>query len=111
MGLAAEAAWCAYDQGQYLPYEHALYENQGELSYTVDGLTTLATDQGLDTDAFSACLSGRTHRAELEQAVRAASAKGINSTPTFFINNQRIEGNYPYDTFVQAIEKELAAAQ
>jgi len=111
MGLAAEAAWCAHDQGKYFEYERALYERQGAMSYTQGGLTDLAGPLGLDVGTFSDCLSNRTHRADLESSSREAARRGINSTPTFYINNQQLKGNYPYQEFQRIIEAELASAK
>jgi protein-disulfide isomerase len=111
MALAAEAAWCAQDQGDFFGYQHALYENQGAIPLNQSTLTSLAGEIGLDTNAFSECLSNRTHQADVENARRAASNRGVSSTPTFFINNQRVEGNQPYQVFQGIIERELAAAQ
>jgi len=111
IGLATEAALCAHDQGQFFEYEHVLYERQGAMSYDPNTLTQIAAELGLDTATFSQCLSNRTHRAELEQSRRAASRQGVNSTPTFFINKRRLEGNRPYEDFQRVIEAELAAAK
>jgi protein-disulfide isomerase len=56
-------------------------------------------------------MSNRDHRADLENAANAAARKGVNSTPTFFINNQRLNGNYPYEEFQRIIDAELAKSQ
>jgi protein-disulfide isomerase len=109
--LATEAAWCAQDLGDFFGYQHALYENQGAIPINQNTLTDLAASIGLDGDAFARCLSSRTHQADVENARQAAARKGVNSTPTFFVNNQRIEGNQPYQVFQRIIDRELAAAQ
>ncbi len=111
MALAAEAAWCAQDQGQFFEYEHALFENQGLIAYNQSSLINLTAQTGLERDAFSQCLSSRKHQADVENARRAAVNVGVNSTPTFFINNRRVEGNQPYEVFQSIIDQELAAAQ
>jgi protein-disulfide isomerase len=111
MALATEAAWCAQDQGDYFGYQHILYESQPEISFNQSTLTDLAARIGLDRETFSECLSSRTHQADVENARRAAVDRGIQSTPTFFINNQRVEGNQPYEIFKRIIEQELVAAQ
>jgi protein-disulfide isomerase len=108
--LPAEAAWCAADQGKFFEYEHGLYENQGT-AWGEGNLIELAANTGLNRDAFAQCLSGGTHRADLEDAQRAALNRGVNVTPTFFINNQRVEGNQPYEVFKQIIDQELTKAQ
>jgi protein-disulfide isomerase len=111
MALATEAAWCAQDQNKFFEYQHALFENQGTIAYDQASLTDLAVETGLDVSAFSQCLSSGEHRADVEEARRAAANRGVNSTPTFFINNQRVTGNQPYDTFQRIIEQELVLAQ
>ena len=111
MALATEAAWCAQDQGKFFEYQHALFENQGQLAYDQASLIDLAASTGLDQAAFRQCLSSRTHQADVEQARQVAANQGVNSTPTFFINNQRIEGNQPYSIFQKVIDQELAIAQ
>lgn len=111
MALATEAAWCAQDQGNFFGYQHALFENQGQIPYDQNSLQELAAEIGLDTDAFARCLSSRTHQADVENARQAAFNRGVNSTPTFFINNQRVTGNQPYETFQKLIDQELVIAQ
>ena len=111
LALATEAAWCAQDQGDYFAYHHTLYENQGLVAYNQVALTDLAASIGLDQTAFAQCLSNHTHQADVEKARQAAANRGINSTPTFFINNQRVNGNQPYEVFQRLIEQELAISQ
>jgi len=71
-------------------------------------LVELAAGEGLDRAKFEQCLSGGQHRADVEAARQAASSQGVSSTPTFFVNKQRIEGNQPIEVFRQIIEQELA---
>jgi protein-disulfide isomerase len=110
MGLAVQAAWCAQDQGKFFEYQHILYENQG-MSFNQDSLAGLAEEVGLNRDEFVQCLASGKHQNDVEQARQAAISRGINSTPTFFINNQRVQGNKPIETFQRIIEQELAATQ
>ncbi|MBN1219479.1 MAG: DsbA family protein [Anaerolineae bacterium] len=111
IGLATEAAWCAQDQGKFFEYQHALFENQGMMLLNQDSLVALANELGLDGNAVAQCLASGAHRTDVGQATQAAANRGVNSTPTFFINNRRIVGNKPYSEFQSIIERELAAAQ
>lgn len=108
--LAAEAAWCAADQGKFFEYERALYENQGVV-FGQANLVDLAARTGLNRDTFNQCMSNGTHRTDVENARLAAVNRAVNATPTFFINNQRVEGNVPYEEFKRIIDQELAKAQ
>ena len=111
MGFAVEAAWCAQDQGKFFEYQEALYENQGQIAYNNSELNDIAAELGLDQEQFAQCLGDRVHQSDVENARQAALRRGVNSTPTFFINNQRLEGNQPYSVFQQFIERELESAQ
>lgn len=109
--VAEEASLCANDQGKYFEYAHALFENQGKIDYDPNSLTDLAVSLGLNGDTFRQCLSNRTYQDVVEQGRQAAVRRGVNSTPTFFVNNQRIAGNVPLDEFRQVIDQELSIAQ
>jgi protein-disulfide isomerase len=117
MALAAEAAWCAKDQGKFYEYEHALYENQGT-PWNQASLVDLAitAETGVDRDRLAQCLADATHQADVENARLAATRLGISSTPTFFVINRqggqrRIEGNQPIEVFRQILDQELASSQ
>ena len=111
IGLAAEAAWCAHDQNGFFDYQHALFERQGQLEYTRAALAELGAEIGLDGETLAQCLSDGTHRQDIENARQDATRRGISSTPTFFVNNQRIEGNVPLSQFETVINQEVALAQ
>lgn len=109
--LAAEAAWCAADQGHFFAYQRTVFENFGT-PYNQSNLTSLAGQvEGLNQNAFSQCLSSRTHQNDVELARRAAAQQGIRSTPTFFINDRKVEGNQPFEAMQAIIEQELAQAE
>ena len=108
--LATEAAWCATDQDKFFEYQRTLFDNFGT-PINQANLTALAKNVELDQSAFASCLSSRTHQLDVAKAMQAAAQRGVNSTPTFFINNVRFEGNQPYENFQRAIEQALASAQ
>lgn len=108
--LATEAAWCATDQDKFFDYQRVLFDNFGS-PITQANLTALAKNVDLDQSAFATCLSSRTHQLDVTKAMQAAARRGVNATPTFFINGVRFEGNQPYENFQQAIEQALATAQ
>jgi predicted DsbA family dithiol-disulfide isomerase len=110
IALATEAAWCAADQNKYFEYQRALYENFG-VAYNPNILNDIAAAVGLDQTAFAQCLSTRMHRTDVENARQTAVRQGVDSTPTFFINNRRVEGNQPYGTFQSILNQELSVAR
>ncbi len=109
--ILTEAAMCAGDQGKFFEYGQKLFENQDSLGLTPDYLAGQAEGLGLNQDTFSACLANGTHRSLVDEATRAALNRGVSSTPTFFVNNQRVSGNVPFEEFKSIFEQELAKAQ
>jgi protein-disulfide isomerase len=87
---AAEAAECANDQGRFWPYHDLLFANQaGENTgaFADDRLKAFASQLALDQARFNQCLDSRQHRAEIDAAVREATAQGIPGTPTVFVSS------------------------
>lgn len=86
---AAEAAACANEQGKFWQYYNYLF-NTKKLS-TAD-LTTTAAAVGLDMTKFAACQTSNKYRSAIEKDVNDAIALGVRGTPTYFVNNEVIEG-------------------
>lgn len=117
---ASQAAECAKDQGKYWQYHDGLFEiefkeskekgnseNTGNLNRkTFQGI---ASDLGMNVEEFLSCFDSKKYAAEVEKDIsEAEAAMGQKiSTPTIFINGKMIQGAYPYDTFVKAIEEAL----
>ena len=89
-GRAAEAAYCAQDQGRFWDMYRSMLANQGELD--LSGLIRQAGDIGLDSRAFARCLESGKHRADWRRDQTDGTALGVSGTPTFFVNGARIEG-------------------
>lgn len=114
--LAAEASYCAADQGKYWQYHDELYDNsRGENTgwVTEDSLKQFATRIGIQNlTEFSGCLENHTHRDLVEANTQLANGIGLRSTPSFvIISNETvpiaIEGAQPYTVFKQAIDDVL----
>ncbi len=109
-GAAAQAAYCAGDQGQFWQYHDALYshwtgENVGD--FAAPNLKQFATTLGLDRSAFDTCLDSGKYASRIQQDVKDARAAGVQATPSFLINGQLLEGAQPFAVFQQAIEAAL----
>jgi protein-disulfide isomerase len=106
---AAEAATCADDQGAFWPMHKTIYANQaGENrgAFAPDRLRALAAELGLDMAEFDACMERDTHLAEVSTMSDEARNRGINSTPTFVINDQVVP-NAGYDNLRTTINGAL----
>jgi protein-disulfide isomerase len=92
---AAEAAECAGDQGRFWMYGDYLFTHQGAENsgaFSRDNLKKFAAQLGLNTSAFNACLDSGKYVAQVQQQLSEGRQRGVNATPTFFINGQRFEG-------------------
>ncbi|MFA6215927.1 MAG: DsbA family protein [Patescibacteria group bacterium] len=103
---AAEASECAGEQGKFWEYHDKLFENQSAL--TVDNLKSYAKDLGLNTSKFNDCLDSGKYTDLVNKEAQEAQAAGVSGTPGTFVNDQLVKGAYPYETFKQLIDAELA---
>lgn len=110
--LAAEAAYCAGDQGKYWEYHNELYTNWGGertgwINY--DSLNKFASTVNLSIDDFSSCLSGHKYKEKVLDLEKFGKEIGIDATPSFLIFNDKkiikIRGNQPLDVFRKAIDE------
>lgn len=103
---AAEAALCAGEQNAYWQYHNKLFENFDLLGDPL--YDSIASELGLDADAFKSCMSGDKYLDEIKADMQFAFNLGVQSTPTFFINGLAIVGAQPLSVFQQVIDDELA---
>jgi protein-disulfide isomerase len=106
---AAEAAWCAGEQGKFWEYHDLLYTNEAKLD--AGSLAGHARSLGIDVQRFTSCLASGKFKHAVEEDVQAGSKVGVNGTPAFFINGIFLSGAQPAGIFEKIIEAELAAAQ
>jgi protein-disulfide isomerase len=103
---AAEAANCAGDQSAYWEFQDAIFA--GQYGYGRSAYEQVADDLGLNLEKFSDCLDSNRHSAEVLEDYNDGLRLGVQSTPTFFINDRQLIGAQPYETFKQYIDAELA---
>jgi protein-disulfide isomerase len=89
---AANAATCAGDAGKFWQYHDLLYaeqapENSGAL--TSDRLIQLGARAGVSGDRFASCVRDSTYDPWLRQVVNQGSVRGVNVTPTFYVNDRQ----------------------
>ncbi len=110
---AAEAAECAKDQNKYFEYHDKLFPNNDKL--TVDDLKKYATDLGLKTDDFNACLDGNKKADVVKNDIALAQKAGVGGTPSVFVGKTKgntftgieVSGAQPFDNFKTAIDAAL----
>ena len=108
---AANAAWCAADQGKFWVMHDWLYANDGSGSevasvFTTTRISQIAKAAGLDMSTFQACADGGSHLADIA-AEDAATPSGVTGTPAILVNGKVVgsQGYVPtYDQIKAAID-------
>lgn len=117
---AANAARCAGAQGpvQYWAMHDLLFNTVSQWSNNgyEQVFNDLASQAGLDTTQFAACIGGLTLNDAVKADFQHGQARGVSSTPYFFLNDQPLVGAQPLSVFNQAIAlvlsgESIAAAQ
>lgn len=102
---AAEASWCAQQQGKFWEYHDLLYSGGPDGSDPT--LSALASRAGLDPSAYQQCMASGKAAAEVQKQVDEGAKFGVSGTPGFFVNGRFLNGAVPLEAFVQVIEEEL----
>ncbi len=110
--LAAEAAYCAGDQGKYWQYHDELYKNWGgERTGWVNqkSLDKFATTVGLELDKFDKCVYDNKYEQKVLDNQKFGDKIGIDGTPSFVIFNgkdiTKIVGAQPISEFQKVLDK------
>ena len=111
-GPAAQASYCAEEQGKYWEYHGIMYSNAGGIDTgwaNSERLKAFAFDLGLDMELFESCLDSGKYKKRVQLNTKESVKNGITGTPTFFIigpdNQQKtINGPQPYSVFKNVIE-------
>jgi protein-disulfide isomerase len=107
--LAAEAALAAGAQGKFKAMHDLLFENRRELDR--EAVEGFAKKLGLDMAAFARSLDENRFVPLIKQEQQLAIRLGATSTPTFFINGRKLEGDQPYETLVQNVDEAMKRAR
>ena len=112
---AAEASYCAEEQGRYFDYYDLLNEKHSGVQNgwaNFDSLVGYAQDLGLDVESFDSCLFWDQQGLRVDHNRSVALAHGVVGTPTFFVVSQdgmveKIVGAQPPMIF-EAVIKEMS---
>lgn len=104
---AAHAALCVHEQKAELFWKlhDVMFADQTKLARS--DLGAAAKKVGADSSKFDACMSSNKFMAAIEADMEQGKNLGVQSTPTFFVNGQLINGAHPIEVFSQIIDTEL----
>ena len=113
---AAQASYCAEDQGKYWEYHTILYTFQDGLPDSGwadrDRLNSFAFSLDMNIDEFNDCMDSSKYKIRVKANYDEAVKNGAQSTPTFILISQdgkteMFAGAQPYSVFAATIESML----
>jgi protein-disulfide isomerase len=110
---AAEAAMCASVQDRFWPLHESLFATQTAWEGQKNPIPTfdsLAVAAGVNAAAWRSCMTTHATAKLIDADHDRSRSAGVQSTPTFFIGDRKLEGAYPVDSFRVAIDAALAKA-
>lgn len=109
---AAQASYCAEDQGMYWEYHDVLYNLQEDKIdngwANSERLKAIALSLGIDMELFESCLDSGKYSKRVQYNTQQAREHGVRGTPGFFIvgpdGQQQIGGAQPFSVFKQILD-------
>jgi protein-disulfide isomerase len=95
---AAAASACADEGGKFRQYAEALFARQpaeGSAGLSDGELVSIGTSVGLPESSFRECVDGGKYKPWVGSITDAASAGGVNQTPTIKVNGQEVTDRTP----------------
>lgn len=104
---AAQATYCAEEQGKYWQFHDLLYNSQQGIDdgwANSERLKAFAFSLGLDGDLFNTCLDSGKYAKRVQHNINEAQRQGTTGTPTFIIvgpdgKQEKISGAQPFSVF------------
>ena len=104
----AQATRADQEQGRFSEYHDALYENQGSANgrtLSDEKLADLVRELDLNLESFESGLPSDRDEVIVQKDLQQAREAGIQGTPSFIINGQRLTGPNPQEDFNQVIRQ------
>lgn len=108
---AANASFCAADEGQYLDFHHALYAVQSPLEnsgfWSNETLVNIGKKIGITSTTFENCVTKGSKVEVVKANYDSMNKFGVQGTPTVFINGkkwERTQNEFILEEFKAAVE-------
>ncbi len=104
---AAEAAEAAAAQGCFWEMHDLIYRRGQDLEPAL--LRRLAKSLDLDLERFDSELADETHLRHVMEDFQSGVDSGVSGTPTFFVNDERLDWDFEMATVEHAVERAISA--
>jgi protein-disulfide isomerase len=109
---AANAAECAGDQGKFWAYHDRLFAQQGAENsgtFSTSKLLSIGRQVGVSDQRFTTCVNKGTYDGWVAKSTDDASRRGVNQTPTVFVDGQAVSSAITAQGLQAAVNAALAA--
>jgi protein-disulfide isomerase len=96
---AALASECANDQGKFWELHDLMFANQNNLNSA--GLKNMASQIGLDTALFDACLDSRARKDIVDADAAEAAQRGFRGTPTILLDGELVTNRAELENMIR----------
>jgi len=104
---AAVASEASASQGKFFEYYDLLFKNQTDNQNPLkeEDYVSFAEELKLDVDKFKNDYSDNATKDKVKEDMNYGNSLGINSTPTFFVNDKKVDFDVLYDTVKDIVDK------
>ena len=100
--LAAEAAHCMADQGEFWNYFGFITNNQED--YSKEFFKSAAKNQNINYEEFEFCFDNRLMQPIVEQSYYYAGSAGVDKSPVLFINNEKVDSDFSQENLENIVK-------
>jgi protein-disulfide isomerase len=99
------------EPGRYFAFTTLLFAKQEDWAFKQDALLplkALAKQAGMTDEEFDKCINDEALQQKILAARDEGQKKGVNSTPSFFVNGKLLKGAATLEAFAQAMKPYLS---
>ena len=104
------AALCSQEQNKFIEFHDYIFPRQTQITQE-SSIRDMVSNAGLDLKKYDACYNSGTYTDVVTKWNEEGTARGVDATPIFFINGQKLIGAQPYGDFKKIIDEKLNQAQ
>jgi protein-disulfide isomerase len=104
--IAAISAEAAAKQGKFWEMHNMIFENQTKISTVF--LLRIAESLGLDIKIFQRDTYDDKLAEKVDDQFESGVLSGVNGTPSFYINGEKYNGAYDFESMSAAVENAIA---
>src|SRR5208337_1897929 len=105
--LAGSVIARCLDPGRYIAFVDLLFSKQADWAFKGDALTPLkglAKQAGLNGEEFDKCIDDEGLQRKILAVRDEGQKKGVNATPSFFVNGMLLKGAPTLQAFAEAMK-------